>query len=186
MAITITQTAQLIQFKLWGEKAAELKSWQEEINKKIYLEQTSTGCYKGKLPVSELVLKIMTKIYEEKGIYRPYYGADSASGLLFGFHPFEKSCKMKAINTLSEDVFEVQEAVSEDSNQEPGNANRLFNIQGLELENLFAWENWVSEHFFKGRYIFSFGKVSMGNGSVINVLDLVTDTKIDITDYDSW
>jgi len=186
MALTITQTAQLIQFKLWGEKAAELKSWQEEVNKKIWLEQVSTGTYKGKFPLPELVLKIMTKFYEDKGVYRPYYGADSASGLLFEFHPFEMSCKMKALNTLSEDVFEFQEAASDDSNQEPGNANRLFRIRGIELENLFAWENWASEHFFMGRYIFSFGMVSLGNGAVINVLDLVTETKIDITDYDSW
>ncbi len=186
MALTITQTAHLIQFKLWGEKATELKSWLVEVNKKIWLEQVSTGTYKGKFYISPIDVKLMIKMHEETGRYMPYCGADSASGLLFEFHPFKKSCKMKALNTLSEDVFEFQEAASDDSNQEPGNASRLFRIRGNELENLFAWENWSSEHFFMGRYIFSFGMVSLGNGAVINVLDLVTETKIDITDYDSW
>lgn len=186
MAITIKFSDQLIQFKLWDEKAAELKSWQDEVNKKIWLEQVSTGSYKGKYPVSELVLKIMTKIHNEKGIYRPYYGADSASGLLFDFQPFEKSCKMRALNTLSEDIFEAKEPTSDDFDQDTGQNNRIFRITGNEFENLLSWEYWLAEHFFKGRYILSFGKVSMGNGSVITVLDLVTETKIDITDYDSW
>lgn len=186
MAITIKFSDQLIQFKLWGEKAAELKSWQDEVNKKIWLEQVSTGSYKGAYPVSELVLKIITKIHDEKGIYRPYYGADSGSGLLFEIQPFEKSCRLKAINTLSKDEFEFQEAPSDDSNQDGGEGRRLFRVRDHELKNLFAWKNWKAGEFFNGRYIFSFGMVSMGNGAVINVLDLVTETKIEITDYDRW
>lgn len=150
------------------------------------MEQTSTGVYEGESPVSDLALKMMTRVHQEQGVYLPYYGAISSSGLLFEIQPFEKSCKVKAINTLSKDEFEFQEAPSDDSNQEPEKASRLFRIRGNELENLFAWENWSAEHFFMGRYIFSFGMVSLGNGAVINVLDLVTETKIDITDYDRW
>jgi hypothetical protein len=184
MSIYILHNRQKILFRIFGQKASEVAQWRKRVDKEIFMEQYETGLYRGKMLLrgNEYHEKVM-KWKFESGNYRPYYGA-IGGGYTNMVHPLGTQCLFRKTNGLSEESFEFK-AITQDAPPENDYDDDMkFLIETVELESLRQWEFWIESECLSGRYQFEFTGVSLGRGWIIQVLDLVTESKMDITNYD--
>jgi hypothetical protein len=186
MAIYMHHNQEKIHFRIFRQKTSEITAWRDKIDKEIFLEQYKTGSYKGQKQMNgSLLVEQMMKIQAEKGIYRPYYG-DSGGGYGDIIHPLKTHCLYRAINSLSKDQFEFK-ALVENHLPDVEEKNEMnFLIDNGELENLKKWNQWNESQCLSGRYQFKFARIFLGKGWIIKIHDFVSETDLDITDYDSF
>ena len=186
MSIYMHHNQEKIHFRVFGQKASEITAWRDKIDKEIFFEQYETGSYKGQMQIrgNQFHEQVM-KIQAEKGIYRPFYGV-GGGGYGDIIHPLKTHCLYRKINSLSKDQFEFKALVENQLPDVEEKNDMNFLIDNGELENLKKWDQWNESQCLSGRYQFKFGGVSLGKGWVINIHDFVSETDLDITDYDSF
>lgn len=207
------QSINEVGFRISQPLLQQIYDWEYSIDEKVFKEQLETGSYKGQYRVNEAMRPIIKEIYEKEGKILPYYGAGGSSGAcVYSFHCNSSSCEMVIENTLTEDELQLNLSITEiDQDPKKEREQRLkfsiaitnfdlpegwsgvpkntlvCKIAGREYDNLAKWANWEPNQAFTGRYIYSFGQVSMGaTGLTVKVKDTVTNEQVDVTDYENW
>jgi len=186
MSIYMHTNKEKIHFRIFRQKASEITAWRDKIDKEIFFEQYETGSYKGRMRmIGSLLNQDIMKYNAENGIYKPFYG-DDGGGYSDIIHPLKTHCLYRKINSLSKDQFEFKVLVENHLPDIEEKNDINFLIDNGELEKLKKWDQWNESQCLSGRYQFKFAAVSLGKGWIINIHDFVTETDLDITDYDSF
>jgi hypothetical protein len=100
------------------------------------------------------------------------------------YHTLARSVRVKdALKRTLRTVRSLFPAVSEKAET----PHIALKIDGQEYKNLIQWAYWSDKEAFTSRYVYRFGRVSLGRlGYTVKVEDTLTGKSIDLTDYADW
>lgn len=116
----------------------------------------------------------------------PYYGAGGSRGsCVYRLQRQATGYTVQVENTTVHQKSDFYDELSLEPLTDPVPTPAfMFKIDGKELRNLRAWEQWDETQASSARYIYEFGEVSLGRlGYTVKVIDMQTNEQIDTTDY---
>ncbi len=176
-----------IRFTISGELCQRIADWESTLDEQIFDEQLSTGLFRGRLPLDDDMLKVM-KMAKEQGGIMPYYGAGGSRGAcVYSLRVTKTGGIVKVEHSEADVSIEFEDTLSRPKESEAVTPIMTFKIDEQEYKNLRRWKYWSGRDALTPRYIYQFGRVSLGRlGYTVKVEDTATGNKIDVTDYEDW
>ena len=179
-------TAYSLCFSLPEEINKQIDEWNLSLDKIVLEEQLQTGSFQGKFPIDD-DLKLLLGKMKEQGVIQPYYGMINPRSCIYTLQISQKTCKVEVTHTVMEQKISIEGSVSTIRSNPLGILNnriRGFMIKRQEYRTLLNWKFWNPRDEFTSRYIYTFSPTSVGLGTT--VLDVNSNEKIDITDFNDW
>lgn len=186
MPITLHSSKTEIRFTLFGALCQSIFEWQSALDELVFNEQLATGSFHGRYRVTGDLLRAM-QLAKSKGRVMPYYGAGGSQGsCVYRLQRQEAGYTVHVENTTVHQKSDFYDELSQEAMTDPLPTPAFtFKIDGKELRNLRAWEQWDEAQASSARYIYEFGEVSLGRlGYTVKVTDMHTHEQIDATDYE--
>lgn len=203
MSIIFQQSQNEIRFTVWGIVCQSILNWESSVDQMVFNEQLETGSFHGKLLVDDEYRAVM-ELIKVKGKIAPYYGADGSGGVcIYTIQRLGKGYLIHVENSATKDSIEFDaNAIAEREHLFPrlrtwlatnlkigkvAKPQLLLRINGKELQNLRAWVHWNERQASTSRYVYTFGRVSLGRlGFTVQVMDKQSNERLNVTDYDDW
>jgi hypothetical protein len=160
--------------------------WEAAIDKKVFDEQLQTGLFRGR-PLDSTTL-LLLQAAKERDQVTPYYGAGGSGGAcMYSLRQTGAGYVVEAENVEIGDCVQFRDASGSVQVSVIADLQMVFRIDGQEFENLKRWIHWSDGEAFTSRYVYRFGRVSLGRlGYTVRIEDTLTDNELDVTDYDDW
>lgn len=186
MPITSRKLGDEIRFIVSGAVCQHILDWERSVNEKAFEEQLNTGLFRGQ-PLDEDHLQIM-RLARERGYIMPYYGAGGSRGACsYSFRMTDAGYTIEVKNAETGDCVELKGTHEPADGPGPDEPSMEFKIDGQEYRNLQGWAYWSDKEALTTRYVYQFGRVSLGRlGYTVKVEDTTTGKMIDATDYEDW
>jgi len=173
-------------FSLSEETTKQIDDWNLSLDKIVLDEQLKTGSFQGKFSIDDDEKLLLGKMKDD-GIIQPYYGMINARVCVFTLQVSPTNCKVKITHTVMEQHLSIEVPVSIyhwKLLRTLSKPKRGFMIKKQEYQTLSKWKFWNPRDAFTYRYKYTFSPTTIGVGKTI--LDVNTNEKIDITDYNDW
>ncbi len=192
-----------LRFILWGKICQTITQWEEEQDQLVFNEQLETGSFHGRFPIDDLSRQMMLE-FQKQGNVLPYYGAGGQQGAAaYSLKKNRRGIQIQIENTVTKSTAEFfiptrpwlldsplsQIQVRLQLYFRRRKIPRPFMILPIEdqtYRNLQTWEHWNPREAGTDRYLYHFGRVSLGNGFACQVTDTLSGQTRDITPYDLW
>ena len=186
MPITAQHLRGEIRFTISGELCQRIFDWESALDEQVFNEQLSTGLFRGR-PLDDDMLKVMQRAKEQGGIM-PYYGAGGSRGVcVYSLRVTDAGNVIKVEHSEAGASVEFEDTISQPREPAVVTPIMMFKIDEQEYKNLRQWKYWADRDALTPRYIYRFGRVSLGRlGYTVKVEDTSTSNKIDVTDYEDW
>lgn len=186
MPITTQKSSGEIRFTVSGALCQHILDWERGIDERVFEEQLSTGLFRGQ-PLDDDHLRVMHRA-KEQGHIMPYYGAGGNRGACtYSFRETDTGCTIEVENAETGDSAELEDTYDSSDEFEADKPNMEFRIDGQEYQNLRGWAYWSDKEALTPRYIYRFGRVSLGRlGYTVKVEDTEANERIDATHYEDW
>jgi hypothetical protein len=184
MPVTAQKTVNGIVFTVSGTICQRISDWESALDKQVFNEQLKTGLFRGR-PLDDDTL-VMMRMVKEQGHIAPYYGVGGSRGsCAYTLKLMDTgNYGVRVENTFVGKSMEFHEDADEPNAPTP---RMLFKIDGQEYRNLCQWDCWIDKKALTSRYVYCFGRVSLGRlGYTVKVGDTVTQNEVDVTEYADW
>jgi len=185
MPINLHSSKTEIRFTLFGALCQQIFEWQSALDELVFNEQLATGSFHGRYRVTGDLLRAM-QLAKSKGRIMPYYGTSGSRGsCVYRLQRQEAGYLVQVENTTVHKKSDFYDELSLAALTDPlPTPAFMFKIDGKELRNLRAWEQWDEAQVSSARYLYEFGEVSLGRlGYTVKVIDMQTNEHLDATDY---
>jgi hypothetical protein len=186
MPITAQRLRGEIRFTISGKLCQHISDWEFAVDEQVFNEQLNTGLFRGR-PLDNDDLKIMQMVKERGGI-APYYSAGGSRGTcVYSLRVTDAGNVLKVEHSEAGASVEFEDTLSRPREPEAVTPIMIFKIDEQEYKNLRRWKYWSDHDALTPRYIYRFGRVSLGRlGYMVKVEDTSTGNKIDVTNYKDW
>jgi hypothetical protein len=204
MPIIFQQSQNEICFTIWGAICQDISDWEYSVDEMVFNEQLATGSFHGQFPIDDEIRAVM-QLIKAKGQIMPYYGVGGSRGsCAYIIQRLNKGYLIHVENTTTKESTEFSRYTNDSQREsllprfqtwlatnlrisEIAKPRFLLRINGKELQNLRAWSCWNESQALTARYVYEFGRVSLGRlGFTIKVTYEQSNEQIDVTDYGDW
>jgi len=204
MPVVFQHSQNEICFTIWGTICQAISNWEYSVDEMVFNEQLATGSFHGRFPIDDEDRAVMQQI-KAKGQIMPYYGVGGSHGAcVYTIHRLDNGYMIHVENTAAKESTEFNDHTNDGQREsllrrlrtwlaanlrigEVAKPRFLLRINGKELQKLRAWAHWNESQALTSRYVYRFGRVSLGRlGFTVKVMDEQSNEQIDVTDYDDW
>jgi hypothetical protein len=185
MPVTFQSSKDEIRLTVFGAICQDISEWQTALDEMVFNEQLATGSFRGRYHVEGDLLRAM-QVAKTQGRIMPYYGAGGSRGsCVYRLQRTDGGYMVQVENTTVHKKSEFYDELGLPAmSDQPPTSSYTFKIDGKELRNLRAWEQWDEAQAGTARYQYEFGEVSLGRlGYTVRVWDRQTGERLDATDY---